>query len=314
MEDWLYNHEIYNLKPSSFDRKENTCRKQIFPYIGELTVSQVVIDDIENLIQSLRTCGYAHSTIKKAYEAVNACFRYYCVHNKLKINPAVGVKVTYPGRRIPRKFKYYTHDQIIMIQNESARCYTNGRRVYPQGDLISILANTGIRVGELLALTWSDVDLLERTISIEKNAIQLKNRGSSRRRYKQYIQDSTKTSSSIRIVPLNETAFEAFSRLEKLTGGRGLVACSRNGKPLNNSNVRRTLQRILANINFPKEKRYGVHSLRHSFATALVSRGADIKKVSEILGHSSVAITYDYYVHFIPKDYTSTVELLDKTN
>lgn len=314
MKDWLYTQEIYNLKPGSFDRKENTCVQQVFPYIGSLPVKRVTIDDIESFVQSLRMAGYSYSTIKKAYEAVHACFRFYQIHRKIPTNPADGVRVSSGGRKLPLRVKYYTQPQLQMIQRECLRCYSNNIRVYPQGDLIIILANTGIRVGELLALTWNDVDFFNRSISIEKNAVQLKCRENNSRpehHYKQFIQDSAKTSSSIRIVPLNQTAYDAFQRLRKISNGKGLVAQSRHGKALNHSNIARTLKRILQNLNFPANMIFGPHALRHSFASALISKGADIKKVSSILGHSSVTITYDYYIHFIPQDFSSTVELLD---
>lgn len=265
------------------------------------------------MIQKLRLSGYSYSTIKKALEAVVACYRFYRQHHKLISNPTDGVKVPSGGKKRITKIRFYSYDQLQIIQNECQRTYKNGNRVYPQGDLIIILANTGMRIGELLALTWSDVDLCKRIISVDKNAIRVKNRTTdATTKYSQIIQDSVKTSSSIRSIPINDTAYNAFQRLSQFTGKRGLVCRTKTGPRLSIENVRHTFDRILKNSGFPPEYWYGVHALRHTFATNLISRGADIKKVSEILGHSSVAITYDFYIHFISKDLQATVNLLDE--
>lgn len=312
MDYWLSKSEKYNLKPSSFDRKENTCKWQVYPYIGKISAKVLSIDDVESMIQQLRLDGYSYSSIKKAFEAVNACYRYYRQRHKLSNNPVDGIRVSSGGKNKIHRIQFYTYEQLQSIQAECQQTYKNGNRVYPQGDLIIILANTGMRVGELLALTWSDVDLCRRVITIDKNAIQIKDREpDATTRYSLVIQDSAKTSSSIRSVPINNTAYAAFLRLAKLNGKRGLISCSRTGKPINIANIRRTLNRVLKNIGFPPEYWYGVHALRHSFATNLLARGADVKKVSEILGHCSVTVTYDFYIHFIPKDLRSTVSLLD---
>lgn len=310
---WLNEHEKLSLKPGSFDRKENTCRWQVYPLIGSKLARTLSVDDVEFMIQQLRLSGYSYSTIKKALEAVGACYRFYRLRHKLTNNPTDGITVPSGGKKHITKIRFYSYEQLQIIQNECQRTYKNENRVYPQGDLIIILANTGIRVGELLALTWSDVDLCKRIISIDKNAIRVKNRTPDAiTQYSQVIQDSAKTSSSIRSVPINETAYNAFQRLSQFTGKRGLVCRTRAGSRLSIENIRRTFDRILKNSGFPPEYWYGVHALRHTFATNLISRGADIKKVSEILGHSSVSITYDFYIHFIPKDLQATVNLLDE--
>lgn len=310
---WLNEIERPNLKPASFDRKENTCKFQVFPYIGNTPAKLLCNNDIENLIQQLLQKGYANSTIKKAVEAVGCCYRYYRLHGKLSNDPVLGVRVPSGGRSKYRHVRFFLPEQVAAIQKECLRTYGNGTRVYPQGDLIIILLNTGMRVGELLALTWRDVDLHGRMINIDKNSVRVKQRkpdGSYE--FVQIVQDSTKTSSGIRYVPINQTAHDAFLRLAELTGRRGFIARSRTGQPLLIGNIERTLLRILRNCGYPREYWYNVHALRHTFASNLLRKGADIKKVSEILGHSTVKFTYDYYIHFMPKDYTDTVNLLDE--
>ncbi len=254
MAEWLEKVERPNLKPSSFDRKENSCKWQVFPYIGKIPAKKLCNDDIEDLIQTLLAKGYSHSTIKKAVEAIGACYRYYRLHHKLTNTPTDGVRIPSGGRNRIKRIRFYSLDQLQMIQKECLRKHENGTMVYPQGDLLVILINTGMRVGELLALTWNDVDLCRRIITIDKNAILIKNRGSSQdKRYTQIIQDSTKTTSGVRTIPMNNEAYAAFSRLTALYGKRGLIARSRNGKPLLVGNIERTLKRVLQNLGFPED-------------------------------------------------------------
>lgn len=313
MLDWLEKIEMPHLKPDSYDRKENTCKYQVFPVLGSLPATELTNNDVEGMIQQLLRQGYSYSTIKKSVEAVGGCYRYYRTHGKLTNDPTAGVRIPKGGSSKAVKVRCYNADQLYAIQQESLRLRPDGSRVYPQGDLIIILINTGMRIGELLALNWSDVDLRHRQILICKDSVRIKSRApSGRTSYIQLIQDTTKSPSGARTIPMNDTAYQAFIRLAKKNGKKGLIARTNTGSPLLHGNIDRTLRRIITNCGFPSTLQYGLHSLRHSFATNLLLRGADIKKVSELLGHSSVKITYDIYVHFIPADYMSTVLMLDE--
>ena len=74
---------------------------------------------------------------------------------------------------------------------------------------------------------------------------------------------------------------------------------TKNGTVITPRNIDRIFRRIAVGAGLPEEKIYGIHALRHTFATLLLSNGVDIKTVSELLGHSDVTITYNTYIHVV---------------
>lgn len=318
---WLEQQREW-LKPTSFDRKVNTVRYQVMPYLGDIPAKQLTADDVEAMVTELRKAGYSPSTIKKAVEAISGCYSFYRARGKIKVNPTEGFRLGWSRQVNHAKIKCYTHDEALIIQHECQRQHPNGAYVYKHGDLIILMLNTGLRIGELLALTWSDVNMVQRILTVNKNLARIKDYADDEPisldkdqmqsyTYKLVVQETTKTAAGERYCPLNDAAYEAMQRLA-LRGKTGLVAKTDTGGTVHPSNLARTLKRIVINCGFPPEKQLGPHALRHTFATSLLQNGADIKKVSELLGHSTVQITYDYYVHFIPNDYATTVHLLDE--
>ena len=75
MNNWLYNVKINELKPKSFDIKEHILNNQVYKYIGDIQIGGLASNDIQNLINTLVSNGYSYSTIRKAYDAVNSCFK-----------------------------------------------------------------------------------------------------------------------------------------------------------------------------------------------------------------------------------------------
>ena len=154
---------------------------------------------------------------------------------------------------------------------------------------ILLSAATGIRIGELCALKWSDIDLRQKTLTVRNTVQRIQNIGGDTAT--KLIVTSPKSSSSVREIPLPDfiipllTDLKANDEYYLLSGTRGII------EP-------RTMQyrfkRILSDL---KLSNVSFHSLRHLFATNCIELGFDVKTLSEILGHSSVEITLNRYVH-----------------
>jgi integrase len=112
----------------------------------------------------------------------------------------------------------------------------------------------------------------------------------------------------VRNIPLNETAQQAIKRLCDQHPDSPYIVCAQNGDVLPPQQYQRSFYRILKNCGLPK---YGVHSLRHTFATHLINSGVDPKTVSTLLGHASVRITLDTYVHATYETKKEAVDALD---
>lgn len=94
---------------------------------------------------------------------------------------------------------------------------------------------------------------------------------------------------------------DALRRLKEVTGNFSYVLATKNGDPLSLRYIDRLCRKIEVTAGLPEDQIYGMHALRHTFATTLFTNGVDIKTISELLGHSDITVTYNTYVHIIKK-------------
>ncbi|MEW6546040.1 MAG: tyrosine-type recombinase/integrase [Bacillota bacterium] len=204
-------------------------------------------------------------------------------------SPTDGVKG--PPRR-GRQITVWTEEQVCLFL-QAARA----SRYYP---LFHTALATGMRLGELLGLTWQDVDLDRGAIHVRRSLV-LPCRGEPH-------WQEPKTSHSRRKVPLDPITLDILRELrkrqsaERLKAGGywqdyDLVFTTKRGRPVGREEVGRTLKRLALRTGVPFIR---FHDLRHTHATLLLARGVHAKVVSERLGHSSVALTLDVYSHVLP--------------
>lgn len=159
--------------------------------------------------------------------------------------------------------------------------------------LVLTALGTGARQGELLALTWSDLNLETGTLSIRRT-LEVGSRQLA----------ETKTDRSRRTLHLPLTVQAALRRHQreqaverdraKVWDARGFVFATRNGAPLDSRNVTKEFQAVLARAGLPSQR---FHDLRHAYATLLLEAGADLYEVSRGLGHASISTTANVYGH-----------------
>jgi len=313
MDDWLENVKKNELKPKSYDRLEQTLKYDVYPYIGEIQISAIRSDNVQKMINSMRDAGKSHSSIKKAYEAVNACFKRGVIQKTVAMNPAVGVSI--PGKKqfAKKEIPFYTADEAAKLTAQAMSNYKNGKRRYPVGAFVPFLINTGLRLSELLALQWErDIDFKNRTVTVHTNVVSVKDR-SKETGYKILEQDSVKTDAGQdRTIPLNDDAIAALLDIRQVTGEKKYVMTTAGDKLMRPADLDQMFRRIAVASGMPEEKIYGVHSLRHTFATLLLSNDVDIKTVSKLLGHSDVTITYNTYIHVIKEQEAKALDAIPK--
>lgn len=300
------------LKPRSYDRLEQTWNNQIKGSIGHIQFSSLKSYDIEDMLLTLHEKNYSKSTIKKAYDLINDCCKYYHKKNEISNNPAAYVEVP-SGKEKPKgEIVFYTEEELEEICATATKTYSNGSPIYPQGWAIVLLANTGMRFCELSGLTWSNVDLKRKVLHVKNTRVIVKNRDESQmRKTKTIEQTTTKTENGKRDIPLNKKACTALEHLAQTCNGAKYVLSTRSGTPLGQKSFDTTFRRILRASGIDEDKIYGVHALRHSFATNLIRSKVPTKIVSKLLGHSDITITLQTYVHALQDDYSDAVAVLD---
>lgn len=153
---------------------------------------------------------------------------------------------------------------------------------------IVICLYTGLRIGELLALTWDDIDFANGLMTISKTAYQAKQEDKIK-----IVVDTPKTKNSIRVIPIPKQLMEILKSVKKKSTSKYVITTNKN-KMVGTRSYQKTFERILKKLNIPYKN---FHSLRHTFATRVLEFGMDVKTVSELLGHKNPMITLQRYTH-----------------
>lgn len=314
-EYWLKTFKFNTLKSTSYDRLERIVRVQIVPVIGTIKMKAVTTNDIQKVYETVAK-DHAYSTIKKVHEALNGCFKHAFLMGDITKNPMLVAK---PPReknivKPTKEIQVYTDEQIKVLVSTIQSEWKDNQffRVAP---LFILMLNTGLRIGEALALKHSDIDLNNRVLMVNHtlSKVVVRDKDKDSTSASQYILTEPKTKTSKRKVDLNTNAVNALKEMEIRNKKKGLgysefVFCSEELNHFNPRSIEDTFKRICARANLPY---YGLHSLRHTFVSRCFSKGIPIEIVSELVGHSSVSITRDVYLHILPEQRKSAIELLD---
>lgn len=268
IKNWLMTVKKPTMKPASFDRLERTFEKQIEnTRVGRSQLGTLTTLEIQTLLNSYaRTLSY--STIKKVYGLLNNCFRYAVAVRDIPHNPVDGVF-------LPKEENLAIQTKTIQIMADSDLqrleaamnpTYSNGLPRYRYAAAYVLIANTGLRSGEALALTWDKVDFSSRTITISQNASRIKRRENEILAGSEQIITTTKTKSGIRKIPINEKALTALNQLKKAQKEQNIQTDFVIATSKGNMVVQNSFYRIFQNL----QKTLGitpvtVHALRHPY-------------------------------------------------
>lgn len=307
---WLNTHKRRTIKESTRVRYDDFYQRYIKQQIGKHRVSDFNPIQLERLLQGMADKDYSTKTIRDVYNILNAMFK-YAVHNRIiMFNPCAGVDI--PKTKTKPIRVLTVEEQREVLEHAKGRIHEN---------LIQVALGTGMRGGELLGLTWEDIDFRKREISVNKTLVYIKDLETKKYTFKY---QTPKTKNSIRKIPMQDSVYKALKRqriqlkemqLSSLEwapfkGFENLVFAGKNGKPITEHSFQVTLDWIEKSINKERQKRaeknktefepiahFYPHALRHTFATRCFEAGIDAKVVQGFLGHYSIAITLDLYTH-----------------
>ena len=275
------------MKPASYDRQENSITYQILPFFGQHQIHSIVPSDVKDLMNRLQYDeGYAYSTVKKAYDTLNECLRQAVEDGVLGKNPCNKQNKPKESDFISLddedEVRVLSESEIERFCKEALRTYKNGASMYWLGYAFILILNTGIRLGEALALrAKGDVDFHAQQLTIDTSMSYVKKRDAAPNepRYG-FVEVPPKTKTSRRTLPLNEAALDAIRQLKKLNKDHEFLLSNGNGNLTTPRNFARTFKGILAKAGIAD---CGMHALRHTYASVLFKQKVDIKVISENL-------------------------------
>ncbi len=323
MDDWLITIKKPALKPTSYDRLESTVNCQIKPRIGIYTLDELTDTVIQKeLLDEMKEDGLGVSSLKKAYNAIQEFLNYAVYKRYIPFNPMGLMKTpTVDGfedadidieDENPDKVQPLTMEERNLLRQWAGYRWKREPHNlrYPTAAGFILIMNTGMRMGEALALKWTDVDFEKSVIHVTKNLVIIKNREKTGPKQRIVIQNTPKTNKSRRDIPINKEALSALAILQRLKGTSdgGYVIHTSTGDAMLPRSFQQSLDLLCKAAGIRK---IGVHTLRHTYATRLYEKGIDVKIISELLGHSSVDITYKIYIHIFEQTKRSAVQALD---
>lgn len=330
IKDWLFNVKKNQIKPRTFDNYEKYYEMLILNY-KDYTISDVQLCSLDSKILSKYFNSlakkYSMSSIKKAQTLITQCLDYAVDEELIEINPMNKVKM--PSQDVVVKKKkeipFLSADDMEKLYIESNRIQEQGFKINGNvGDLVYgnnakfviLIMYTGLRMAEAQGLKWKDVDFENKCIYVNRNLSSVKNRDrkSDDENLYKYEESTLKKDASKRVIPLSNRAYEVLNYLynnNKKNSAEDYICLNKDGNIANQRNITRTLNAMLVRGKCDVQK-CGLHTLRHSFGSYLVSEGVDIATVSKLMGHRDITTTYNVYIHVLQQQQIDAINMFDK--
>jgi len=318
--EWLRDYAQGNVRPSTFAGYETVLRNHLVPEFGELHLNEITRKAITAFVADWRAggpryrervrlareleatrakvegrpprsvrLGNSPKTISNAIVPLREMLGHAVEWGYLSTNPAAGIKRP-----------QLEHAEMHFLDADEVRRLLEAAR--PEWRTFLLCAvTTGMRIGELLAVRWGDVDWQRRRIWVRRSV----DRGG------RFSQPKTaKSTRAIAMPPTLVSALREHLMASRFKGEDDLIFATRKGTPLVSNNVvRREFKPTLRRARLPQIR---FHDLRHTFASLLVAQGEHPKLIAEQLGHASAQITIDRYSHLMDQSYGDASDRLEQ--
>lgn len=245
--------------------------REFFSFLEGKALAEVDPLTIRSFLAHLKSRGHSKATLSRKVAALRSFFKYLARENYLKTNPVLGISAPKRERKLPH---FLDLNEVTHLLEAPSEKNWEGKR---DRSILETLYSSGVRVSELVGLNRGDVDLVSGLLKI---------RGKGKKE---------------RIVPVGEKALQAIrSYLEvasahfrgRTDGVTTPLFLNRSGNRLTDRSVRRMLVKYARQISLKNS--VSPHTLRHTFATHMLDRGADLRSVQELLGHANLSTTQIY--------------------
>ncbi len=287
---WLDNYIKPSCKARTVIRYEQIIDRHLIKELGEYDLKELTPHILQQFVAGKLKNGNIRTGGGLSSNTVNCIIS--VIQASLKMANALSYTDDYVGDKIVRP--KIAEKQVVCFsikeQEKIEKYIINANKIKLYGIILCLY--TGLRIGELMALQVSNINLEKKILMVNKSCYDSK---SGR------ILETPKTSSSTRVIPLPKSILCYLKKLIKNTTCNYLMVD--NNKPISVRSYQRSFELLLVKL---KIEHKGFHALRHTFATRALECGMDVKAVAEILGHKNATITLNRYVHSM-FDYKQTM-------
>ncbi len=279
LELWLKRYMKHTIKIRTYNRYKSICELHLIKDLGEYELEKLKSNILQDFLLKKIEETYSTNTIKGIVSVLKQALRLAITLEFIDKEYCSNIKM--PSSE-EKEISVFTKKEQQVIETF---CLNHKKRNYIG---IVICLYTGIRLGELLALTWDDIDFNSNLLTINKTSYSAKVDGKT-----QIIVDKPKTKKSNRVIPLPNQLAKLLRIIKKESNSKYVIT-TRNLGRVGNRSYQRTFKFILKKVNVLYRN---FHSLRHTFATNAIELGMDVKTLAEILGHTNAMITLNRYSH-----------------
>lgn len=301
---WLEDAHKATLKVSTYALYRRHLDNHIIPHLGHFQLKKLTTDHVQTFCSKLTSDGLKSGTVRLVHTILYTALQDAVRWKRLTINVCETVK-------LPR----HTRREVQPLDQEQARRLLHSAQGSRLDCIIILALTTGMRLGEILALRWHDIDLEERTLEVRHTVDYIKGHG--------WVESEPKTEHGRRSITLSQVTVDALKahrayQLEvRLKAGarwkeQGLVFPNRDGGYFRRTRLYAIFKKLLQEADLPDDLTdMHFHDLRHSAATILLSMGVPMKVVQEILGHGNISTTMNIYGHVLPSMHRGAMDEMD---
>lgn len=277
---WENDKKLY-VKKSTYSAYLLLIENHINPYFADK--EQITEEDVQKFVLTELRKGLSQKSIKDIIIVLKMILK-FAVKQKLLAYNEIEIKFPTVGEKTDLEvLNKNDHKKIINYLQENFTFKNLG---------IYICLSTGMRIGEICGLLWSDIDVESGIIKVRRT-VQRIYVIDGETRHTEILIDTPKTKNSIRDIPMTTELYKIIKPLKKVVNNDFYVITN-EAKPTEPRTYRNYYERLIKRLGVPKLK---FHGLRHSFASRCIESKCDYKTVSVILGHSNISTTLNLYVH-----------------
>lgn len=306
-EQWMNVYKFDTIRENTKNHYNQVYTKHISPYIGNFYLKDIKQMDIKKILKKLDENGYGFETKNKVRVILIDIFNKAVANDYIRKNPAKGISV-----------KRNNEKDIMVLSQEEQAIFFNCCKGTFYDNFFTTAVSTGMRIGELAALRWNDIDWNENVIRVTRTLIYQKFDGDNK---KEFHFGDPKTDTSVRVIPINKQCKIALKKqyMQKNIVASKAPKCKQPDKqfadllfttkyntPLNSQIVCDAIKRIIDEINLTRDitdeiELFSCHCFRHTFATRCFEAGIAPKTVQAYLGHATLQMTMDLYTSVMPR-------------